>query len=91
MGFLLLLYVPDAGAPIPGTDLSQSFVASGREFQFPIVFSANKHFELMSTPSIVSSYSRDLAKCLSALREVSGLLVKEQRAFYREFVNLRRP
>jgi hypothetical protein len=44
---LLLLYAWNS-APIPGTDLSWCFVALGREFQFPIDFSANKHFELTS-------------------------------------------
>ena len=87
---LLLLYAWNS-APIPGTDLSRSFVALGREFQFPIDFSANKHFELTSTPSTIASYSRDLASRLSALQDVASLLVKEQRAWHREFVNARRP
>jgi hypothetical protein len=87
---LLLLYAWNS-SPIPGTDLSRCFVALGREFQFPIDFSANKHFELTSTPSTIASYLRDLATHLSALREVAGLSVKEQRAFHREFVNSWRP
>jgi hypothetical protein len=85
---LLLLYAWNS-SPIPGTDLLHCFVALGWEFRFPIDFSAQKHFELMSTPSKVASYSRDLATRLSALREVAGLLVKEQRAYHREFVNSR--
>jgi hypothetical protein len=87
---LLLLYAWDS-APIPGTDLLCCFVTLGREFQFPNNFSANKNFKLTSTPIAVASYSRELATRLSALREVAGLLVKEQRAYHREFVNLRRP
>jgi hypothetical protein len=87
---LLLLYAWNS-SPIPGTDLSCCFVALGWEFQFPINFSAQKHFELTSTPSTVASYSRDLATPLSALPKVAGLLVKEQRAYHREFVNSRRP
>jgi hypothetical protein len=87
---LLLLYAWNS-APIPGTDLSRCFVALGREFQFPIDFSADKHLELTSTPASVTSYSRDLATRLSALREVAALLVDEQRAYHREFINARRP
>jgi hypothetical protein len=87
---LLLLYAWNS-SPIPGTDLSRFFVALGREFQFPINFSAQKHFKLTSTPSTVASYSRDLATHLSALRKVAGLLVKEERAYHREFVNSRQP
>ena len=87
---LLLLYAWNS-APIPGTDLSRSFVALGREFQFPIDFSTNKHFELTSTPSTVASYSCDLTLRLSALRDFASHLVKEQRAWHREFVNARRP
>jgi hypothetical protein len=63
---LLFLYAWNS-APIPGTDLLQCFVALGREFQFPIDFSANRHFEMTSTPSTIATYSRKLATCLSAL------------------------
>ena len=54
-------------------------------------FSADKHLELTSTPASVTSYSRDLATRLSALREVATLLVDEQRAYHREFINARCP
>jgi hypothetical protein len=47
--------------------------------------------DLTSTPASVTSYSRDLATRLSALREVAALLVNEQRAYHREFINARRP
>ncbi len=86
---LLLLYAWNSTL-IPGTDLSQSFVALGQEFH-PIDFSTNKHFELMSMPSTVLTYSHDLTRCLSALREVASLLVKEQRAYHRTFINSHRP
>ena len=91
MEAILLLLYAWTSSPIPGTDLSRYFVALGQEFQFPIDFLVNKHFKLTSTPSTIASYSRDLATCLSALCEVAGLLVKEQRAFHHEFVNSRRP
>jgi len=88
---LLLLYAWNS-APIPGTDLSQClFVALGHEFQFPIDFSTDKHMELTSSPASVTSYSRDLATGLSALREIAALLVDKQRAYHREFINARRP
>ncbi len=73
---LLLLYAWNC-APIPGTNLSQSFIALGREFQFPIDFSAKKHYKLSSTPSTITVYSQELATWLSALRKVAKLLVKE--------------
>jgi hypothetical protein len=73
---LLLLYAWNS-APIPGTDLSRCFVALVRKFQFPINFSANKHFESTSTPSTITSYSQDLALRLSALCDITNLLVKE--------------
>ncbi len=76
---------------IPGIDLLRSFVTLGREFQFPIDLTANKHFKLTSTPSTVSSYSRDLGKHLSDLCEVASLLVMEQRVYHQEIINLRRP
>jgi hypothetical protein len=73
---LLLLYTWNS-APIPSTDLLRCIVALGREFQFPIDFSANKHFKLTSTPLLITSYSQDLSLCLSALHYVASLLVKE--------------
>jgi hypothetical protein len=78
---LLLLYAWNS-SPIPRTDISRCFVALGREFQFPIDFSADKHLELTSNPASVTSYSRDLATRLSALREVATPLVDEQRAYH---------
>ena len=91
MEAILLLRYAWNSAPIPGTDLLHSFVALGREFQFPIDFSTNKHFELTSTLSTIASYSRDLASRLSALCDIANLLVKEQHAWHREFVNVRFP
>jgi hypothetical protein len=85
---LLLLYAWNS-APIPGADLSQCFVTLGREFQFLIDFSANKHFKLTSTPSTIVLYSRKLTTRLSALKEVTILLVKEQLAYHSKFVNSR--
>ena len=87
---LLLLYAWNS-APVPGTDISRSLVAVGREFSFPIDFSTDKHWELTSSPATVESYSRELAVRLSACREVAELLVAEQRAYHRELVNSRRP
>ena len=38
----LLLYAWNS-CPIPGTDISRSLVAVGREFAFPINYSTNNH------------------------------------------------
>jgi hypothetical protein len=86
---LLLLYAWNS-CPIPGTDIFQSLVAVGREFDFPINYSTNKHWELTSPPSSMESYSQDLATRLSAPCEVAQLLVQEQCAYHRELVNSRR-
>ncbi len=83
---LLLLYAWNS-CPIPGTDISCSLVAVGREFAFPIKYSTNKHWELTSLPFAVESYSRDLATRLSALRNVAHLLITEQRTYHRELIN----
>ncbi len=87
---LLLLYAWNS-THIPGKDISRCFVALGREFQFPINFSADKHSELTSTPASVATYLCDLATHLSALRKIATLLFVEQRAYHREFVNARQP
>ena len=49
---LLLLYAWNS-CPIPGTDLSRSLVAVGREFSFSIDYSLEKHFDLTSQPPTV--------------------------------------
>jgi hypothetical protein len=67
---LLLLYAWNS-APIPGTDLSCCFVALGQEFEFPIGFSTNKHWELTSTPATIKSYARELAIHLQSSREIA--------------------
>ena len=87
---LLLLYAWNS-CPVPGMDIPRSLVAVGREFAFPIDFSSGKHWELTSTASTVVSYSTELAHQLSACREVAELLVEEQRACHREYINVRRP
>jgi hypothetical protein len=87
---LLLLHAWNS-APIPGTDLLRYFVTLGQEFQFPIDFSSKKHFKLTSLRTTITLYSRDLATCLSTLREVAELLVKEQCAYHCEHINLHRP
>jgi hypothetical protein len=53
---LLLLYAWNS-FPFPGTDISQSLVAVGHEFAFPIDYSTNKHWELTSSPLSMESYS----------------------------------
>jgi hypothetical protein len=87
---LLLLYAWNS-CPAPGTDISRSLVAVGREFAFPIDFSSGKHWELTSSDSTVVSYSKDFAAQLSACHLVAELLVEEQRAYHCEYINARRP
>jgi hypothetical protein len=86
---LLLLYAWNS-CPIPGTNISRSLVAGGREFAFPIDYSTNKHWELTSFPSSVESYSKDFAIRLAALREVAQLLVHEHQAYHCKLINSRR-
>ena len=77
--------------PIPGTDISRSLVAVGCEFAFPIDYSEGKHWELVSSPSTVMTYSKDLAMRLTACRAIAELLIKEHCAYHREFINANRP
>jgi hypothetical protein len=83
---LLLLYAWNS-CPVPGTDISRSLVAVGREFAFPIDFSTGKHWQLTSSPATVESYSKQLATRLSACREIAELLVHEHRDWHRALVN----
>jgi hypothetical protein len=72
-------------------DISHSLVAIGREFMFPIDFLSGKHWELTTSASTVVSCLKDLAAWLSACRLVAELLVEEQRAYHREYINARWP
>jgi hypothetical protein len=58
---LLLLYAWNS-CPVPGTDISRSLVAVGREFAFPIDYSRSKHWELTFSPATVDMYFKQLAK-----------------------------
>ena len=85
---LLLLYAWNS-CPVPGSDISCSLVAIGREFAFPIDYSSGKHWELTSSPTTVVSYSKELATRLSACQEVAKLLVEEQQSYHRERLSSR--
>jgi hypothetical protein len=86
---LLLLYAWNS-CPVPGTNISCSLVAVGREFAFPIDYSTRKHWQLTSSPATVESYSKQLATCLSACHEIAELLVCEHHNWHQALVNSRR-
>ncbi len=74
---LLLLFYAWNSCPVLGTDISRSLVAVGQEFAFPINYSSSKHWEFTSSPTMVKSYSKDLAERLGACRKIAMLLVGE--------------
>jgi hypothetical protein len=87
---LLFLYVWKS-CTVPGTDISRSLIVVGRKFAFPIDFSSGKHWELTSSARTVVSYLKDLAARLSACRLVAELLLEEQGAYHRKYINTCRP
>jgi hypothetical protein len=86
---LLLLYAWNL-CPVPGTDISRSLVAVGREFAFPIDYLRSKHWELTSSPAMVDTYSKQLAERLTACCKIALLLVREQREWHCALINSRR-
>ncbi len=78
---LLLIYTWNS-CPVPGTNISRSLVAVGREFQFSIDFSSGKHIELMSAPGAVISYSCKLATHLNACHQIASILVEEHQCWH---------
>ena len=58
---LLLLLYAWISCPVPGTDISWSMVAVGREFAFPLDYSSGKHWQLTSLPNTIETYSKELA------------------------------
>jgi hypothetical protein len=89
-GLAMSLYAWNCG-PIPGTDLSRCLVTCGREWEFPIGFSAQKHLELVSAPRNIHNFAQRQAQLLSASRELARILVDEHRALHREKINALRP
>ena len=87
--FILLLIYAWNSAPILGTDLSRSRVAVGREFSFPIDFSATKHLAFTSSPSTVKTYPKTTDELLEASRKLATVLLEEHRAYHMELVNSR--
>jgi hypothetical protein len=86
---LLLLYAWNL-CPVPGTDISRSLVAVGREFAFPLDYSSSKHWELTSSPATVDTYSKQLAKRLTACHEIGLLLVRKQCEWHCALINSHR-
>jgi hypothetical protein len=69
----------------------RSLVAVGRESAFPIDYSTGKHWELMFSLSTVIAYSKELAMHLTPCHTIAEHLVREQRSYYREFINATKP
>ena len=89
-GILMSLYAWNS-APSVGTDISRSLLTVGREFNFPIDFSADKHQILTSNPSRVASFASEQATMLSCGRAIARELIHHHRAYHREYINARRP
>ena len=70
--------------PVPGTDISCSMVAVGRECSFPIVC---KHAKLYLVPGSVKLYTQELTRHLSSCCEIAVLLVKGKHCWHGELVN----
>ena len=82
-GLLLLLYAWNS-CPIPLTDISRSLLVTGREFQFPIDFSASTAIRLTSDKKWVLSYAAKQARVLKHSRSICKLMIDEVRAYHRE-------
>jgi hypothetical protein len=84
---ICLVFVPHAQA-----DISCSLVAVGREFTLLIDYSTGKHWELTLSPkTVMMTYSKEFAMQMTACHIVAELLVKEQHAYPREFINANWP
>jgi hypothetical protein len=78
-------------APVVGTDISRSLVCVGREFKFPIEYTANPHVNISLDPSATISFAQVQQTVLSQSREIFRILIHEHRAWHREYINNRRP
>jgi len=88
-GILMALYAWNS-APVIGTDISRSMLVVGRDFQFPIDFSADEHHILTSNPAKTRAYAASQADLLTYSREIAKELINQHRAWHREYINSRR-
>jgi len=88
-GILMALYAWSS-VPVAGTDISRSLVIVGREFHFPIDFSAEHHLMLTSDPKKVVTFAWEQAQLLEASRAVARTLIEHHRAYHRELINSQR-
>lgn len=77
--------------PVIGTDVSQSLIVTGREFNYPINFSTEQHQMLTSSPLKVSEHVTNQASVLSCGREIAQELIRAYCSWHREYINARRP
>ena len=73
--------------PVLGTDLSRSLLTVGREFHFPIDFTANKHISFEPTDKSKKSYASEMTELLEKSRIIYVMLIAEHRAAHREYRN----
>ena len=74
-------------APVVGTDLSCSLLASGREFHFPIDYTCCHHITFNIDKDDVKSFEDQLVPLLHKSSEIYKLLIHEHRATHREYRN----
>ena len=87
---VLMSFYAWKSAPVPGSGISRSLIVVGREFHFPIDFSARKHLDLTSLSAQVKSVAIKLAHLLPACRLVARELIHHQRAYHRKLINSQR-
>ena len=87
---LMLLYGWNS-CPIPLTDTLRSLVVCGREFTFPIDFSAKTAVRLTSSKKWIESFAAEQARLLKSSRAVAKLLIEELCACHQVRINDLRP
>ena len=70
--------------------MSQSLIAAGQEFQFPLdVIKSDVNFDTPLFSKI--KYAKDLTHRISKCHEVYKVLIDEHHIMHQEYVNARRP
>ena len=89
-GIFMALYAWNS-APIIGIVILRSLLVIGREFQFPIDFSADKHHILTSNPAKVNAFATNQANILACGRPIAIELIHHHRSYHHEYINACRP
>ena len=79
------------GTSVTGIDIVCSLPVTGREFHYPIEYTASEHTNLTFGVNTIQDFTNEQEKMLSCSRKVFYILIQETRTWNREYRNYQKP